>query len=152
MMFFAAASLLEKQVTWPLLCELWRPACAPYTKQHGPLTSAARLHLVPKLQETQESGVGSQEFTSHQRISLRAGRCRKRVPSFLCHQRTKAWDSRMFKISSRAQVNWRGWTRKQKGVGQGAWYFCSERKAVTFHPLQPHSFPPFHSPDLFSPN
>ncbi|KAH0504022.1 Germ cell-less protein-like 1 [Microtus ochrogaster] len=39
---------------------------APYTKQQHPLTSAARLHLAPKLKETQKSGIGSQELTSHQ--------------------------------------------------------------------------------------
>lgn len=72
--------------------------------------------------------------------------------SLLCPQRTKAWDSRTFRIPSRTQVNWRGWIRKQKGVVQGAWYFHSERKVLTSHTLWPHSFPYFHSPNFFSPN
>lgn len=36
MMFFAVANLLGKLVTWPLLCELWRPACSLHQTAPSP--------------------------------------------------------------------------------------------------------------------
>lgn len=36
MMFFAVASWLGKLVTWPLLCELWRPACSLHQTAWSP--------------------------------------------------------------------------------------------------------------------